>query len=146
MALDATARGLVSASPESPDVSGVVVDVPRSGGFATIVALADGTTSMYTSTGGGTIGAGTHAHVAAATAKLLAQVQLNLGFFSAPDDRGLPAASAVRLHVLTPAGNRHADVPEDAFWGRQDHALIPVIAGVQDVISALRAASPPPHA
>jgi hypothetical protein len=96
MALDAAARGLVSASPESPDVSGVVVDVPGSGGFATIVALADGTTSMYTSTGGGRIGAGTHAHVAVATAKLLAEVQRHLGLFGAPDDRGLPESSAGR--------------------------------------------------
>ena len=142
MALDAAARGLVSASPESPDVSGVVVDVPGSGGVATIVALADGTTSMYTSTGGGRIGAGTHAHVAAATAMLLAEVQRHLGLFGAPDDRGLPASSAVRLHVLTPNGGRHADVPDDAFWGRQDHPLMPVIARVQEVISAISTASP----
>ncbi len=98
MALDAAVRGLVSSSPDSPDVSGIVVDVPGSGGFASIVALADGTTSMYTS---------------------------------------------MRLHVLTPTGGRHVDVPEDAFWGRQDHALMPVIARVQDVITAISTASPP---
>jgi L-alanine-DL-glutamate epimerase-like enolase superfamily enzyme len=143
MALDAAVRGLVSSSPDSPDVSGIVVDVPGSGGFASIVALADGTTSMYTSTGGGRIGAGTHAHVAAATKKLLEEVQRHLGLFGSPDDRGLPAPSVVRLHVLTPTGGRHADVPEDAFWGRQDHALMPVIARVQDVITAISTASPP---
>jgi L-alanine-DL-glutamate epimerase-like enolase superfamily enzyme len=124
-------------------VSGIVVDVPGSGGFASIVALADGTTSMYTSTGGGRIGAGTHAHVAAATTRLLTEVQRHLGLFESPDDRGLPAPSVVRLHVLTPMEGRHADVPEDAFWGRQDHALTPVIARVQDVITAISTASPP---
>jgi L-alanine-DL-glutamate epimerase-like enolase superfamily enzyme len=143
MALDAGVRGLVSVSAESPDVSGVVVDVPRSGGFASIVALADGTTSMYTSTGGGVIGAGTHAHVAEATRRLLAEVQRHLELFGAPDDRALPAPSLVRLHVVTPTGGRHADVPEGAFWGRLKHPLIPVIARVQDVISAISTATPP---
>jgi hypothetical protein len=58
--------------PDHPDVLGVVVDIPRQGGIASIVAMADGTTSMYTSTGGGTIGAGSHRSVAAATHALLA--------------------------------------------------------------------------
>src|SRR4051812_25825557 len=36
-----------------------------------------------------------------------------------------------------------ADVPECAFWGREEHELMPVIATVQNLISALSAASPP---
>jgi len=142
MALDAAARGLVSTLPESPDVSGIVVDVPSTGGYATVVALADGTTSMYTSTGGGTIGAGTHAHVASATHRLLAEVQHHLGMFNMRDDRDMPPSGLVRFHVLTPSSGRRADVPLNAFWGQEGHALMPVITRVQEVITAISEASP----
>ncbi len=142
MALDTVANGLVAPLPEHPDVSGIVVDVPGEGGFATIVALTDGTTSMYTSTGGGQIGAGTHAHVANATQRLLAEVQRNLGHFNSQDDDAFPPEGLVRLHVLTPSAGRRTDVPENAFWGREDHHLMPVIALVQDVITAISSVSP----
>jgi hypothetical protein len=38
--------------PEHPDVLGAVIDIPSEGGTASVVAMADGTTSLYTSTGG----------------------------------------------------------------------------------------------
>ena len=142
MALGAPNQGLPAPSVDHPDVSGLVVDIPAQGGFATVIAMTDNTTSMYTSTGGGTIGAGEHAAVAAATQRLLDEVQRNLGLFEAHDDADLPAAGFVRLHVLAPSVGRHADVPEDAFWGRADHELTPVIAAVQDVVSAIRTAAP----
>jgi hypothetical protein len=75
MALDAVRAGLPEPAPDHPSVSGLVVDVPAEGGFATVVALTDGTTSMYTSTGGGIIGAGEHGQVAAATRALLTVVE-----------------------------------------------------------------------
>ena len=30
------------------------------------------------------------------------------------------------------------DVPEDAFWGRVDHPLMPVITAVQGVMSSMQ--------
>jgi hypothetical protein len=143
MALDAVTRGLASTSPVHQDVVGLIADIPAKGGFVTIVGLADGTSSMYTSVGGGVIGAGTHAAVAAATEAVLVVVQRNLGLFKNRDDRELPPEGLVRLHVLTSSASRRADVPEGAFWGREEHELMPVIATVQNLISALSAASPP---
>lgn len=143
MALDAVTRGLASSSPEHPDVAGLVADIPASGGFVTIVGLADGTSSMYTSVGGGVIGAGTHAAVASATNAALVEVQRNLDKFASRDDHALPPEGFVRLHVLTSSASRRADVPESAFWRRESHELMPVIATVQNLISALSAASPP---
>jgi hypothetical protein len=35
------------------------------------------------------------------------------------------------------------DVPEDAFWGRVDHPLMPVIAAVQSVMTSMQTMSPP---
>jgi hypothetical protein len=138
MALSAVVTGLAPPGTGHPDVSGVVVDVPAQGGFATFVALNDNTTSMYTSTGGGTIGAGEHQHVAAATQALLAAAQAHIEAFSPPDDARLPAGGMVRFHALGPSGGRYVDVPEDSFWGRSPHALMPVIAATQDVISAIQ--------
>ena len=97
MALDAVTRGLASTSPEHPDVAGLVADIPAEGGFVTIVGLADGTSRMYTSIGGGVIGAGAHAAVAAANEVLLVEVQRNIGLFMHPDEHSWPPESAVRL-------------------------------------------------
>jgi hypothetical protein len=141
MALSSVANGLSSPSEDHPDVSGLVVDIPAQGGFATVVALTDNTTSMYTSVGGGTIGAGEHENVASATQALLSIVQGNLESFSQGDDLGFPPAGQVRFHVLSPSGARHQDVPEDCYWGRSPHELMPVIAASQAVVTAIRSCS-----
>jgi hypothetical protein len=140
-ALGSVDSGVLPApSQEHPDVSGVVVDIPSSGGTATLVALTDNTTSLYTSTGGGTIGAGEHAAVAVATQALLAAAQQHLNAFTELDDGALPASGSIRFHLLSPSGPRAVDVPEDAFWGRVGHPLMPVIAAAQGVISSVQQA------
>ena len=123
-------------------VAGVVVDIPAEGGFATVVALADNTTSMYTSVGGGIIGAGEHRFVAEATRRLLTEVESRLAMFRTKDDGGLPPPGSVRFHVLTPAGNWYSDVPESCFWDQAPHDLSAVIGATQHVVAAIRQAQP----
>jgi hypothetical protein len=142
LALGAVASGLPAPSAEHPRVAGVVIDVPSGGSYATIVALTDDTTSMYTSVGGGTIGAGQHASVASATHALLAAVDAHLDQFAGPVDSSLPPAGTVRFHVLGVSGGHTKDVSEDAFWGRANDPLMPVIMAAQRVITAMREASP----
>lgn len=142
MVLGSVANGLELPAAEHRDVSGVVIDIPAEGGFATVVGLTDNTTSLYTSTGGGTIGAGEHPEVAAATHRLLSAVQAQLGFFKRPDDGDFPPAGNVRFHVLTPSGSRSEDVHEDCFWGRAPHELMPVIVSAQELVTAISEASP----
>lgn len=143
LALGAIEQGVLpEPGAEHPRVSGVVVDIPAEGGYATLVALTDSTTSMYTSVGGGTIGAGQHESVAAATHALLSAVDAELSRFTAARDDSLPPAGCVRFHVLASTGGRTKDVPEGAFWGRSDDPLMPVIAAAQGVLSAIREASP----
>jgi hypothetical protein len=142
MALEAVALGLPDPPPEHPGVSGLVVDIPAGGGaFATLVAMGDGTTSLYSSTGGGTIGAGVHPAVAEATHALLTLVDERLDEFGEDEDTEQPVGARVRFYILTPEGRRVADVPEDAFWGREEHELTPVIAAVQQVITGLQRVS-----
>jgi hypothetical protein len=139
-AIEAVGSGAIGPSAAHPRVGGTLVDVPSGGGFATVVVLADGTTSLYTSVGGGTIGAGAHEPVAAATRRLLDVVDSQLALFARADDGALPEAGSVRFHVLGFTGSLAADVSEDCFWGRAEHALTPTIAATQEVITAIRAA------
>jgi len=97
---------------------------------------------LYTSTGGGTLGAGEHSDVAAATHALLSSVQQHFDSFMHNDDGSLPPSGLVRFHLLSTRGPRKADVPEDAFWGRVDHPLMPIIAATQNVISSIQSAGP----
>ena len=126
-----------------PDVVGAVVDLPGSnGGHATIVALADGTTSMYTSTGGGVIGAGEHAPVAAAALALLDRLQEILDLIPADDRTDLPSPEYLAVTVLTPAGRRRAHVPHAAFMGQEPSSVVPLLAAIHDVITAIRTHTP----
>jgi hypothetical protein len=115
----------------------VVVDIPVDDGYATLVAMGDDTTSLYLSTGGGTIGAGSHAHVAAAAGALRTMVNDHLTSFSASERPDLPPRTAVRFHVSTGAGRYTADAPTGAFWGEVEDRLTPVIAAAQDLITAV---------
>ena len=141
-ALDAVELGLPAPPPEHPLVSGAVIDVPVDGGYVTFVAMCEGTTSMYASTGGGTIGAGEHAPVAAATHELLRTIEQQLGDFAESADTAQPPVGTVRVFVLTPSGRRVADAPEDAFWGRMQGPLTPVLMAAQNVVTAMRQVSP----
>jgi hypothetical protein len=142
LALSAVAIGLQSPGKDHPDVSGLVVDIPATGGFATIVALTDNTTSIYTSEGGGTLGAGGLANVASATQALLSAAQAQLGSFTRPSDSYLPPCGLVRFHVLSRSGGRCEDIPAESFWGPVPQTLMPVIAATQSVISAISSSSP----
>lgn len=142
MALGAAKRGSIPRHDDHPDVYGLLVDLPGQTGCATVVALGDNTTSVYTSTGGGVVGGGFRPDVAASTQRLLAMAQAHLDSFVADDDGGLPQDGMVRFHVLTGATARFADIPEDAFWGKAPHPLLPLIMAVQDVIGGLRNADP----
>jgi hypothetical protein len=137
-ALGFAEKGTASRVSAHPRVCGVVVDVPASGGFTSFVALGDDTTSLYTSVGGGTIGAGRHGLVAEATHHLLAVIDQHLEDFSAEGDDTLPTVGYVRFHVLRTTGGANADVPEDCFWGRAPHALMPVIVASHELITAIR--------
>lgn len=140
LALHAGDDGGVVARHGDPGVVGVVVDIPVTAGMVTLVAVADGTTSLYTSTGGGTIGAGATPAVATASEALLAAAQQQRDGFVRPADDALPPSGRVRFHLLSSEGRRSVDVPEDAFWGKVGHPLMPVIAAAQGVISSLQRA------
>ncbi len=119
-------------------IAAVVVDIPAEDGFLTVAAFADDTTSLYTSTGGGTIGAGNFRPVAEATRDLLGAAASSIEHFVEADTGDWPLAGTVRIHLVSQDGNRFLDLPESVFWGREDHELNPLVAAAQSVVTGIR--------
>ena len=142
MALSPATARLLAPGPDHPDVAGVIIDLPQGGSdYVTLVAMSDGTTSLYNSLGGGQIGNGQYQAVADATHQLLTIVQRELAHFYETTDTSHTAAGAVRIFAPSPTGLRSTDVSDDAFWGRAEDRLSPVIAAIQAVITEIRRAA-----
>jgi hypothetical protein len=127
----------IAPTPDLPRVWAVLMETGYPRGVATLVALADGTTSLYLSSGGGMIGAGGHPHVAAATLRLLGAVEQQLDRMPATLDTDLPEAGRVALRALTYEG-QHVVEADEADLGYGRHPLSPVFHAAHDVITELR--------
>ena len=119
---------------------GAVMDMAFADGAASLVSLVDGTTSLYTSTGGGVIGGGAHASVVEATHTFLDVVGQHLSQIEEGTSDDLPAAGTVRFHTLGFDGRRMADAPETDLQQRT-HPLWPLYYAGHEVITALRIAT-----
>jgi hypothetical protein len=119
-------------------LAAIVIDIPSDGGYATIAGFADDTTSLYTSTGGGTIGAGNFRPVAKATRQLLNVAAAHMDAFVETDVGDWPTPGSVRFHLVTAKSNRFLDIPESSFWGRETHEVMPIIEAAQAVVTAIR--------
>lgn len=138
-----TAPGEVGITPTAalPRVWGVLTELGYPQGIATLVSLADGTTSLYTSNGGGIIGGGEHAAVARASRELVAMAELFVDDMLPCTTCLLPVEGRVRFHVLTFGGMYSTDGDERTVQ-RGGHQLSPLYNAAQIVISRLRESSP----
>ncbi len=134
-----TAPGDVGISPtaDAPQVWGVLLEMARGDATVTVVALADGTTSLYTSTGGGVLGGGAHARIAAASKALVRLADAHLAAFPAVDAVSLPDAGRSALVVLTYAGPRRVEEADGVLSGDRG-PVSAVYAAAQNVITELR--------
>ncbi len=108
-----------------------------------LVALADGTVSLYFSTGGGIIGAGPHERVRAAAETLLDAAQAHHAAFASAAATPPPDVGRVRFYVRTFGGTLTAEADEqDLGYGR--HPLAPVFHAGHAVITAVRESSEHP--
>lgn len=136
--LDAAAIGL-KPSGELAHVWAGMMELDVGGDTASIVAVADGSTSMYLSTGGGVIGGGAYEPVVEANRRFLAALEHNLAALESEGDPAVPGAGAVRFRALTYEGRRFAEASE-AELASGSHALSGLYAAGHDVITALRIA------
>jgi len=134
--LDPADAGL-GPSPELPRVWGLVMEMGHPGGVATLVALADGTTSLYFSSGGGIIGGGSHPQVAAATRALLAVVERHLDRMPVATGTPLPAAGRTVLRAMTYRAQHAVEADDDAL-GRPGHPESEVHHAAHAVLTELR--------
>ena len=85
-------------------VWGVVIETAHPDAVASLVALGDGSVSLYVSNGTGCIGCGGQREVRQAGADLLQIAASALPLTVATDDTDLPPTGVVRFYLLTRAG------------------------------------------
>ena len=127
----------ISPSLEHPHVWGVLMEIGYPEALATLVALADGTVSLYLGHGGGIIGGGERAGIRRMGAALISAAEHYLTNLSPTSSFPLPDVGQVKFYVLTFAGPLTADADsEDLGEGR--HALSKLFYAGQAVITELR--------
>ncbi|HSM50352.1 MAG TPA: hypothetical protein VLA75_03020 [Thermoanaerobaculia bacterium] len=137
------APGEIGLSPESypGKVWGVVMETGLEGGFYTLVAMADGSTSLYFSTGGGILGGGEHERVREASRELLA-VADRLASAAAPAAGTAPPGTGfTQFFLLTFEGLLSYSAPEVEL-GEQRDPLAPLFHAGHAVITQLRHVAP----
>jgi hypothetical protein len=140
LALDPLELGL---SPDSGRrVWGVVMDTAMGEDeWYSLLVLADGTTSLYTSATFGVIGAGTHPGVRVASDRLLATTEEHLDRFGLTADNAIPPPGMAAIRALTFDGQLVVVAAEDEF-GHGRHAVSPVFYAAHAVIGEIRQVTP----
>jgi hypothetical protein len=124
-------------SPGSPDVWGVVLELGYEVGSATLVALADGTTSLHYSTGGGLLGRGDYAPVAKASKALVAFAQKYRYQMKTSQEFPLPIAGQVRFVLLAYSGTYAAEALEKSL-STGDNPLASLYQHAQETLRQMR--------
>jgi hypothetical protein len=121
-----------------PDTWAALMEIGTGGGVASVVVVSDGTTSLYTSSGGGLIGAGDHVSVAAVNRALLDTIERHRAAIPATESFPLPLDDEIRFSVRWPDGTRGSAVALEKELASGDHVLSAAFAAGHDVISAMR--------
>jgi len=114
LGLSAEKAGIQS-SKEISRVWGVLMEMGFPGAVVSLLSLADGTTSLYFSTGGGIIGGGGHAEVVRATWAFVQEAEACLEQASLATDYPLPGEGRDRLYFLTFSGIYTVECDEAAL-------------------------------
>ena len=120
------------------EVWSVVMETGYPEAVASLVALADGTVSLYFSNGGGIIGLGPHAGPHRAAQSLLTASQQVSKQLKPTKSYPLPKSSFTRFYLLTSNGVLTAEAKEDDL-GNNRHPLSPLFHKGQELISEVRA-------
>jgi hypothetical protein len=120
-------------------VWGLVMDWTLDDAVATVVSLADGTTSLYLSSGGGSIGAGEHPAAAAASISALRVAERMVDDVPEATESPLPDRGRTSLTLLTFPGLRRFEDDNAAFENGTSR-LSPVANAMQAVIHEIRRA------
>ncbi|MFZ2031980.1 MAG: hypothetical protein WAU68_16835 [Vitreimonas sp.] len=116
---------------------GVIMETGYEKAVVTLVAMSDSSISVYFSTGGGMIGAGSHERPAAAARNLAMGVAQNMEHFKKTSDTKAPKPGETRFFVLIDKDVLGASAKEEEF-GQNKHKLSPVFHAAHGVITEVR--------
>lgn len=138
MVLAASPRDLgLTPTQEHPRIWGILMETGFPEGAVTLVALLDGSASLYFSNGGGIIGAGEHAPVRRAAIKFIGTAEAYVEDFNATTEYPLPDTGRVKFYLLTYSGIFTGDFDEHLL-GEGGHKLSKLFYAGHDVITAIR--------
>ena len=118
-------------------VWGLLMETGYSEGSFTLVALRDGTVSLYFDKGGGMIGIGQHETPREIASELLALAPNYLSETSITTNYPVPADGFTRFYFLTFDGVQTAEGKEEDM-GNNRHALSPLFLKAHELIGAAR--------
>lgn len=120
------------------EVWGVLMETGMEGGAVyTVVALADGTTSLYFSTGGGVIGAGEHASVRQASSEFIVLANSAIAAANPTASYPLPKVGQTTFYFLTLRGVKTYSAKE-VDLGEMRDGLSNLFHAGHGVIAAVR--------
>jgi hypothetical protein len=124
-----------------PNVWGMLMEFRISGTVVTLLSLADGTTSLYFSNGGGIIGGGQHEEVAGASRDFIALAESFFNDLAPATEYPLPSPNRVKFYFMTFSGAYTADVDQDELV-EHGNSLSPLYYAGNDVITQVRLHTP----
>jgi len=127
----------VKPSAQLPNVWGILMEMGFPNGTVTLVCLAEGTTSLYYSNGGGILGCGGLETVAKASKAFLVVAETSSQKMEATDVFPLPRVGKVRFYALTYVGALTSEVDE-AILNRGKHNFTRLFFYGQEVITQIR--------
>lgn len=135
----------VGLKPSAGPMWGFVMDVVTSDtDWYALVVLADGSTSLYTSSTFGIIGGGAHETVREAARLLWETAEQLVDVFPPSADRALPPAGSTALRLLRFDGPRVV-VGADDELGAGGHEASPVFYAAHEVLGRLRLVTQSAH-
>jgi hypothetical protein len=132
-------RMLQGLPPSAPDaIRGVVMDWNVSGAIATLVAIDDGSVSLYLNPGGGIIGAGTHAPVASAAVTFRNEGTRQRASFRSTSAYPPPVPDAVTFYLLTDSATLTSQSFSTDALQQPEHPFAMLGATAQALIAEVR--------
>jgi hypothetical protein len=116
---------------------GVVMDIGLPNVVVTVLSLADGTASIYVSTGGGYIGGQGQPPIREAAVAFVRTASAQMRRLRPATSHPLPSAGQVRFYVLTPDGLLMAEAPGKELDANQGE-FSPLYRAGQEVITQFR--------
>jgi hypothetical protein len=127
---------LTKRKPSFDGFWGIVMDIGVPNGHASMIAVADGTISLYTS-GGGIIGVGPHEGPKKVAAELLHLAPQFSEYCHPTSEYPLPSAGNTRFYLMGPSATVTAEFSSSEL-GSGKHVLSPLFLKCHELLTEIR--------